>query len=95
MATTKAPKIAGDIIWRLLDDNIVVVSPKLGEVRVLNRTGAIIWQQLLAGKGTEEIEQQLVSQFQVSQENAREDLFVFLNELTEKGVIIWETAGTQ
>lgn len=95
MATTKAPKIAGDIIWRLLDDNIVVVSPKLGEVRVLNRTGAIIWQQLLAGKGTEEIEQQLVSQFQVSQENAREDLSVFLNELTEKGVIIWETAGTQ
>lgn len=45
--TTRQPQIANDLIWRLLDNNAVVVSPHVGEVRVLNGIGTVIWQLLV------------------------------------------------
>lgn len=91
----KAPpsiaKVAPDLVWRLLDDNAVVVSPRKGEVRVLNRTGTIIWQLLVDGNSPTDIEDYLVKNFQVSHRDAKSDLQVFFNDLTERGVIIWQT----
>jgi hypothetical protein len=84
-------KLAPDLIWRLLDDNAVVVSPKVGEVRVLNRVGTIIWQQLVDGKSPAEVEDYLVANFQVSDRQAQSDLLAFCDELTDRGVLIWET----
>lgn len=95
MAPTSLPKIADDLVWRLLDDNAVVVTPKDGEVRVFNRVGTVIWQQLLDGKNIDDIENYLTLNFQVSSQEARKDIILFLNDLTERGIIMWETSSTQ
>jgi hypothetical protein len=55
MAPPTVPRIADDLVWRLLDDNAVVVTPMDGEVRVFNRVGTVIWQQLLEGKNVDDI----------------------------------------
>jgi hypothetical protein len=94
MAPTDVPKIAADLVWRLLDDNAIVVSPKVGEVRVLNRMGTIIWQHLIEGESLKDIEDYLVTNFRVSHQDARSDLKVFFNDLAERGVITWETSET-
>ena len=94
MAPTNIPKIAADLVWRLLDDNAVVVSPKVGEVRVLNRMGTIIWQHLNEGESLKDIEDYLVTNFQISRQNAHSDLKVFFDDLAERGVITWETNET-
>lgn len=92
MTPTDVPKVATDLVWRFLDDNAIVVSPRVGEVRVLNRMGTIIWQQLIEGETLEDIEDYLVTNFQVSRHDAQSDLKVFFNDLAERGVIIWETS---
>ena len=84
------PKAAPDLVWRLLDDNAVVVSPRLGEVRVLNRVGTVIWQNLIEGSTPEDIEEYLVTHFAVSRHQVRSDLKTFFDVLADRGVLVWE-----
>lgn len=95
MTELKTPKIAPDLIWRLLDNNAVVVSPRVGEVRVLNGVGTIIWQLLVEGHSTSDIEEHLVEHYDVSPEQARRDLDGFFGDLTERGVLVWEKQPLQ
>jgi len=88
------PKVAPDLVWRLLDGNAVVVSPGAGEVRVLNRVGTVIWQLLIEENGPDDIEEHLVKQFSVTRHQARSDLQAFFSDLTERGVLVWETSGS-
>ncbi len=92
MNTETEPRIAPDLIWRMLDDNAVVVSPRVGEVRVLNGVGTVIWQLLVACKSREEILSHLVANYQVTHVQAAADLDSFLLDLAEKGVVIWSVA---
>ena len=84
----KMPKVAPDIVWRMLDDNAVVVSPREGEVRVLNEVGTAIWQLLVQEEGLPAIEQYLTTHFEVTQTRAHDDLLIFLEELTERGILL-------
>lgn len=84
------PRVAPDLIWRLLDDNAVVVSPGAGEVRVLNQVGTVIWQLLVEENSTGEIENFLISNYEVSQTRAKNDLQLFFDDLIERGILIWE-----
>lgn len=91
MNPSKTPKIAPDLIWRLLDSNAVVVSPRVGEVRVLNGMGTVIWQLLVDQNTPAEIVDHLVENFAVTREEAGSDLQTFFADLTERGVLIWES----
>ena len=86
------PKISPDVVWRLLDDNAVVVSPREGEVRVLNPVGTAIWQLLEQEESAPAIVRYLTANFDVSQERAHDDLITFLEELTQRGILIQEEA---
>ena len=89
---TGLPRVAADLVWRLLDGNAIVVSPRVGEVRVLNHVGTVIWQLLIEGDSPTDIEDYLVTNFQVARQKAKSDLKVFFDDLAERGVIIWETS---
>lgn len=91
MNAKQTPKIVPDLIWRCLDDNVVVVSPAKGEVRVLNGVGTAIWQLLVEEKSLAEIEVYLVAHYQVSQEQASRDLQDFLADLNRRGLLVWES----
>lgn len=94
MKMNSEPRIAPDLIWRLLDDNAVVVSPRVGEVRVLNGIGTVIWQLLVEQNSRDDIVTHLVEHYQVSSEQAVKDLDTFLTDLTERGVLVWENPAS-
>jgi hypothetical protein len=85
------PVIHPELIWRLLDGEIVIVSPATGEIRVLNQVGAAIWQQLVTGSRVEEITNTLAQQYALSPQKAEADVCTFLDELTNRGLITWES----
>lgn len=89
MSEQPIPKIAPEIIWRFLDENAVIVSPKGGKVRVLNGIGTIIWKLLAQEVSTSAIHEHLVAHFDVSPEQASQDLRCFLDDLTERGMLVW------
>jgi hypothetical protein len=90
----RVPKIAPDIVWRLLDGNAVVVSPREGEVRVLNSVGTAIWQRLVENDDLLQIEEYLESHYDVTQQRVHGDLLTFLEELTERGILVWDEAAS-
>lgn len=84
----KLPSVATDIIWRMLDENAVVVSPREGEVRVLNAIGTAIWQLLIDSKDLADIEAYLGQQYEVPKDTARADLLAFLDDLVDRGILV-------
>lgn len=82
------PRIAPGLVWRLLDDSAVVVSPRSGEVRVLNPVGTTIWQLMVEQHTLPEIEAHLVAHYDVSRERAHEDLQSFVEELVQRDILV-------
>lgn len=82
------PHIAPDVIWHQLDENAIVVSPKVGKVRVFNGTGTVIWQMLVENKTLDAIRAQLIQTYDVALERADADLRSFVTELITNGLLI-------
>lgn len=81
-------QIAPGLIWRLLDDNVVIVSPGMGKVRVLNGMATVIWQLMAEGKSNNEIQEHLTAHYEVTIGQAQEDLQLFLTDLKDRGLIV-------
>jgi hypothetical protein len=85
------PEIAPGLIWSLVDEDSVVVSPELGQVRVLNGVGTVIWRLLVEEARVEEIEVYLVDHYEVAETQARRDVKEFLDELVARELVLWKT----
>jgi hypothetical protein len=84
-------KLAPELIWRVVDDNAVVVMPQAGKVRVFNRIGSVIWRLLAEQYNTADIAAYLTAHYNVTPEQAGHDLRHFLAELAARGLLIRET----
>lgn len=86
----RKPRIAAGLIWRTVNEDAVVVSPREGTVRVLNNIGRVIWQLLSEESDLSQIEAHLVDHYDVSLDQARSDLHAFLKDLADHELLIWE-----
>jgi hypothetical protein len=80
-------KRSGDIPFRIVDEEAVLVSPKEGEVTVLNKTGTKIWQSLGVKRTPCQIAKLIIKEFEVEKEEAYTDCLEFLRDLERKGFI--------
>jgi hypothetical protein len=88
-STDWSPQIAPELVWRILENGTVLISPYVGEVYILHQMDTIIWQLLVEQKELAEIEMALVRKFNLSLEQARSHLQKFLHGLTKQGVLVW------
>lgn len=84
-----APRISPDLVWRLLDDDALLVSAHAGEFRILRGVDSVIWHLLLEQRSVEDIRHYLVEQCLTSPERAQVELERFLSELSAEGILIW------
>lgn len=84
---TATPQIVPALIWRQVDDNMVVVSPESGDVHVLSQTAADIWRLLAEENDVSTIESYLVEHYVVSAEQAHDDVGAFIQELKSLGLL--------
>ena len=82
---------AAGVIGREMEGQMVLISPTNGKIRVLNATGAMIWQALKAGKGREAIVDEIVAAFGITAESARSDFDRFLADLCARNLLIERT----
>ena len=59
---------------------------------MLNSVGTTIWQLLVENKDLKTIEQHVESHYDVDQDRVHSDLLTFLEELTERGILVWDSA---
>lgn len=53
----------------------------------LNPTSALLWKELEKGASEEELVERLLSEYEVSEQTAKEDVHKFVQKLTEAGLI--------
>lgn len=67
---------------------MVIVSPGVGKVRVLNGMATVIWQLMAESKSIDEIQEYLIAHYEVTIEQTQEDLQLFFTDLKDRGLIV-------
>lgn len=86
-STRKHPVKTNDTAFRVVEGEAVVISPKEGDVRVLNEVGTLIWE-LCNGKNTiEDLVEEVMKKFDVAKNIALADVEEFVQELVKEGLL--------
>ena len=85
---TKKYRKNEDFVYRKIQDETILVPIKdnvgdMGSIYNLNEVGAFIWEHLDGEKRLLDIKNMIVKEFEVSSEEAEEDLVAFVIELRE------------
>jgi uncharacterized protein YaiI (UPF0178 family) len=78
---------AEDIIWRKIDDEIVIIKDDGLAVHVLNKTAARIWEMCGGDFGPDEIAAKLCERYEVSLEKASTDVRNTVAKMMAKGLL--------
>jgi len=77
-----------DIVWRGVDDELIVLQVSTASYLTLNRAGQILWPQLVGETTTvAQLADTLVTRFRIERERAITDVNAFLAELEERSLI--------
>jgi hypothetical protein len=76
-------KRSEEYIWRDIGGEVVILNDEGTQVCLLNKTAAQIWTLLDGTKTLEEIAAQICERFEVSPDEAREDVQDFVQQLTQ------------
>ena len=81
----------GFVLRRVLDEAIVVASGEASKnfhgMIKLNETAAVIWELIAEGNSEEEIAKKLSEKYEISVEQAAEDIKAMIAVMAEKGII--------
>ncbi len=78
----------GDRLTKLaISDEGFIFDPETGNSYTTNPTGLLILRMLKEGKGEEEIVKALTEEFGAEEEEARRDLYDFLEQLRAYGLV--------
>ena len=78
---------ADDIIWRRIEDEVVLIKDDGLAVHVLNKTAAIIWEMCDGENAIEKIAATLCERFDISPDEAISDVKDTINKLENVGLL--------
>ena len=78
-----------DLIWRFVDDELVIVRPSDGQIRVLNSVGAFIWQSMDGRRTVSDLASLVCAEYEVSLSEAESDVEDLIDPLAENGLVLW------
>lgn len=82
------PKIDGNkVLWRKVDDQMVLLHMETGLSYSLHGAACLIWNEVVAGKSSEEIAEGLTESYEVDALTAKEDAEALLKNLQKEGLI--------
>jgi Coenzyme PQQ synthesis protein D (PqqD) len=76
-----------DLLWARVGDEVVVLDQRTDMYLGINDTGAELWDLLVAGCGRRQLVERLVSQWEISEEQAGRDVTDFLQGLRAEALL--------
>jgi len=76
-----------DAAYRIYDGKATIVLPGRAEVKVLNPTGSLVWDQIDGNRPLDQIVDAIVEEFDISRQQAEQDLLAFIAELQSNGMV--------
>ena len=87
MEVNSRPMHIPDLVWRTMDDEMVIIRPGDGAIRVLNTVGAFIWNEMDGIHTIDDLVERVCAEYEVEAEEARSDLVEFLQDLVTEGFV--------
>ena len=81
------PLRAEDLVWRKIDGEIVILTEDGRKIHTLNSVGSAIWELADGSKNLSEIAETICERFDVTPEQAENDITEFCRELSEKNIL--------
>lgn len=80
-----------EIIWKKLEENILIFNPETGDLCKLNMTATRIWESLDGNRTTKDIIDIICSEFKNAERNrVKNGLSKFLKDLENRMLIDWK-----
>ena len=80
-----------EIIWKKLEENILIFNPETGDLCRLNKTATRIWELLDGNRTTKNIIDIICSEFKNAETNrVKNGLSKFLKDLENRMLIDWK-----
>lgn len=76
-----------DVVHEAMDGEVVIVNLKNGRYYSLIDTGSLIWDYILSGRSSRQIEQELQNQFSDPERQIPQALSNFVHHLAEEGLV--------
>lgn len=76
-----------EILWKLVEDKVVLLDMDEGRAIMLNEVGSHIWTTLANQKTKDELVQDVITAFDIDEDTAKKDTHSFLNEMIKKDLI--------
>jgi len=80
-------RIKKDILWRMVDDEVVIVSGKNDNSCYLNRTGSEVWQMVTDGLSFEEICRRLAKYYNMKKTEIEKDIKNIIDDLLSSKIL--------
>jgi hypothetical protein len=80
-------RLVGDIDWREIDGEVVVLDRRQGKYLAVNPSGAVLWPALVEGATEETLIERLVNRYRIDRERARHDVGAFLDWLVDRELL--------
>jgi hypothetical protein len=78
---------SSESIWRVIEKEVVILTPESSTLHVLNELGTRIWEIIDRPIQVEELISKIVSEYEVDEKTAKEDILDFLFSLAEIGAL--------
>ena len=77
--------------YRVIESEGLIMNPADSTLHATNKTGTFIWEALKTTRVVSELLEDVIQEFDIEEDQARKDLISFLEELSEKKLILIET----
>jgi PqqD family protein of HPr-rel-A system len=88
LQTTDVPRQNPETAARVIDDSMFVLHAETSELHALNDVGARIWELVDGEHDVAAITAAIEAEYEVDPAEAAADVVAFLDQLTEKGLIV-------
>lgn len=75
------------ILWRKVEDEVVILDIDSGYYYTLSETGVIIWEMLVDGKSPDEISSRIAEDYDVDKARAQADIKGILKNLEAENLV--------
>jgi len=87
-------RIAGDVIFRVLGDEAVILNLATGTYFGLNSVGTRLWQLIAEHGSVEPVIAAFLTEYEVEESQLRQDLADLIQQLVQKGLVSSEAEKT-
>jgi hypothetical protein len=82
------PSKSDDLVWRSIDEEIVILTEDGRKIHTLDKVGGAIWELIDGSKSVKDIAELICERFDVSLDEAQADTLEFCGELVDKKILL-------